>query len=116
MLTGSQYYLSWHKAILALDRKIGAEARLEPLKDVFAQALRHGGNTYTFKGDVLLSLLHLTLHEYLGFLQPSFLLAYEDLAGFARLKKFAVGLYARKYLLSACTGELREPYLDPTFH
>jgi hypothetical protein len=116
MMTCSQFYFYWYKAICALDRLIGAEARIEFLKDVFAHAPTRGGSTYTYKGDVLLTLMHLVLDEYIGFQQPSFITVFQELSGYARLTQFELGYSAKKYLLDVYTGKLRESFLDPIFH
>jgi hypothetical protein len=116
MMTGSQLFFFWHKAIMTLDRMIGPDARIALLKNVFIKIPRHGGKTYTYMGDPLLTLIQLVYNDYVGLLQPSFFLAYDDLAMFALQPSFEVGWAASRYLSAVYQGQLRETHLDPIFH
>lgn len=116
MLTGSQLIFYWHKAILALDRKIGPQARCELLADVFTIAPHQGGKTYTFKGDVLLTMIQLAYNSYLGYLQPSFLTVFADFAYAALAPTFSIGWGTTNYLTKVYQGQLQESFLDPIIH
>lgn len=116
VMTGSQFLFYWHKAIMALDRKIGSQARVELMETAFQEAPRQGGSTYTFKGDVMLTLIHLTIIDYFGFLQPEFIPVCQEFCCFARSPRFEFGYCAKEYMKDVYTGKIRESFLDPIIH
>lgn len=115
-MTASQFLFYWHKAVLALDRKIGPRARAELLTPAFSEVPRQGGRTHTFKGDVLLTLLCIVYMDYYGLLQNSLLPVCQDMFYYIRSPQYDLCWAVRDYLEKVYLGQIRESFLDLVFH
>lgn len=116
LMTGSQFIFYWHRVVLALDRLIGSTARCKLLEDVFQKTPIQGGPPYSFKGDTLLTMIHLTFTDYMMLQQPSFGIAFDDFCVTCLQPNFYLCWAVEQYLSKVYQGKIQESYLDPIYH
>jgi hypothetical protein len=117
LITGSQLIFYWHKNAMALARLVDIDTRKTLLFDLLAYVHPGYHGVYPYEGNILLSLIHLTHVEYLGFFQPSFRTAFRSLCSTLSCEDLLVlPSECRTYLSDVFYGNTQEAYLDPVFH